>query len=136
MAKLAIDVVLLPSKEIIDRTIEFNKTLKNRSIALNKTTCVPHISLCMGVINSRDLKKISKILENISSNFSNDSLTINSYRDYPIEGSDPLYGFSITSSKALSDLQRKIMVELWPFLSYDINPKIFYIKLVFHKHLY
>jgi 2'-5' RNA ligase len=130
MTKIAIDVALLPSKEVMDLAIEFNKHLGKKSIntiMLNKTNCFPHISLCMGVIDSKDLKKISIIINRLITDFSNISLTIDSFKIYPMKNGDQLYSFNIEPSKKISDLQRKIMIELWSFLSYEVRPQMLYL---------
>ena len=50
MAKIAVDVVLLPSEEMMDKAIEINRELLKRfdnKIILNKENCLPHISLAI-----------------------------------------------------------------------------------------
>ncbi len=66
MAKIAIDVVLLPSEEMMNKAIEINKELlKNNEdkIILDKEKCLPHISLCMGCIEEDKIPEIKNILD-------------------------------------------------------------------------
>ena len=83
--KLAVDVVLLPSEEIVDKAIELNKELIkkfDKKIILNKENCLPHISLAMGCINENDLPAIEKILEEIAKQFPLLNLTlVNAYSE-------------------------------------------------------
>ena len=53
MPKIAIDVVLLPPEEIMDKAIEINRQLADDPIKLNKENCLPHVSLCMGVVEEK-----------------------------------------------------------------------------------
>jgi len=72
MDKIAIDIALLPSIEVIEKSIEINKILKgknNREIILSKEDCLPHISLAMGCISKEDIPKIKEELMNITCKF-------------------------------------------------------------------
>lgn len=60
MTKIAIDIVLLPPEEIMNKAIEINQQLADDGIKLNKKDCLPHISLCMGVISEEDLPEINQ----------------------------------------------------------------------------
>ena len=63
MNKTAIDVVLLPSEVMMAKAIEINrellKTFDNK-IILDIKNCLPHISLCMGVVSNEDIQKSRK----------------------------------------------------------------------------
>ena len=70
MAKIAVDIVLLPAEQIMDRAIEINRELLRQcpdKISLNKNNCLPHISLAMGCIDDRDIIDIERILRTIAS---------------------------------------------------------------------
>lgn len=67
--KLAVDIVLLPPTEIMEHAIEINKTFVDDPIQLHFKNCLPHISLCMGVMDEVDLLKVSKELEKIGEEF-------------------------------------------------------------------
>jgi len=65
MRKIAIDVALLPSKEMMDKAIEINKELLKKyedKIILDKEKCLPHISLCMGCIDEDRIPEVKQIL--------------------------------------------------------------------------
>ena len=76
MAKIAIDVVLLPPENIMDNAIEINKQFADDPIKLNKENCLPHISLCIGVLEEENFPKIEEIINEISKQFSKLFLTI------------------------------------------------------------
>jgi 2'-5' RNA ligase len=112
MAKIAIDVVLLPPEEIMDQAIEINKKLKDDPIQLNKKNCLPHISLCMGLMDQKDFEKIKKILLDISKDFSGLNLNINKI-------CNEKKSFKILYNEQLQKLHEKIMINLSPYLTYD-----------------
>jgi len=68
MAKLAIDIALLPPEEVMDLAIELNRQLTDGNI-LNKTDHLPHISLCIVGINKEDLFAIEKGIVEIAKKF-------------------------------------------------------------------
>lgn len=114
MSKIVIDVVLIPFEDILDKAIEINSQLANDPIKLNKKNCLPHISLCMGVVEEKNLLKIREILEKLSLNFSKISLTINKI--------DIMHScFNVKNSKDLQKLHETIVTKLEPYLSYDAS---------------
>jgi hypothetical protein len=112
MAKIAIDIVLLPPEEIMDQAIEINKKLKDDPIKLNKINCLPHISLCMGLMNENDFEKIKNIILEISKDFFKLNLKINKICNQSIS-------FKISYNQNLQKLHEKIMLKLFPYLTYD-----------------
>ena len=72
MSRIAIDIVLLPSKKMMNTIIEINKELlrTNRNkIILGTKTNLPHISLCMGGIDENEVPKIISVINEISKSF-------------------------------------------------------------------
>jgi hypothetical protein len=66
--KKAINIMLLPSEEMMDNAIKINEELIkyfDRKIVLNKNTCFPHISIARSCIEDKDVSKIEKILKTI-----------------------------------------------------------------------
>ena len=112
MAKIAIDVVLLPPENIMDKAIEINKQFADDPIELNKENCLPHISLCMGVLEEENLSKINEIINEISKQFSKLFLTIDKISSEHV-------CFEIENNESLQKLHEEIMTKLSPYLSYD-----------------
>ncbi len=112
MAKIAIDVVLLPPEEIMNKAIEINKKLVDDPIKLNKESCLPHISLCMGTIEEKSLPKIKETIDKIASSFPKLSLTIN-------EINEEHTTFDIEKTEILQKLHETVMEKLEPYLSYN-----------------
>ncbi len=112
MAKIAINIVLLPPEKIMDKAIEINKQFANDPIKLNKENCLPHISLCMGVLEEENLPKIEEIINQISKQFSKLFLTINKISSKHVS-------FEIENNGAIQNLHEEIMMQLSPYLSYN-----------------
>ena len=112
MAKIAIDVVLLPPENIMDKAIEINSQFADDPIKLNKENCLPHISLCMGVVEGKNLPKINEIIDEISKQFSKLFLTIDK-----ISGEHVC--FEVKKNENLQKLHEEIMTRLSLYLSYD-----------------
>ena len=112
MSKIAIDIALLPPEEIMDKAIEINNQLAGDLIKLNKKSCLPHISLCMGVAKEENLLKIKEVINEIEKDFSELSLTVSKINDEHI-------CFEIKNNEDLQKLHEAIMTKLLPYLSYD-----------------
>ncbi|MBU1038666.1 2'-5' RNA ligase family protein [Patescibacteria group bacterium] len=112
MPQLAIDIVLLPPEEVMDKAIAINNQLSGDAIRLNKLDCLPHISLCMGVVREEDLEKVKQIINQIGQNYKPLPLTINK-----IDGKHVC--FEIVNTKELQSLHEAIMTKLEPYLSYN-----------------
>ncbi|HUV63905.1 MAG TPA: hypothetical protein VMW24_08405, partial [Sedimentisphaerales bacterium] len=79
MARIAADIVLLPSEEMMDKAIEANQELLKQcsdNIRLNKKDCLPHISLAMGCIEEIDVVNIEKALRKIAKNHNPGPLSV------------------------------------------------------------
>ena len=69
---IAIDVVLLPPPEVMEKVVEINKEIVSKGskdIVLDKEKCLPHITLAMGCIKEEELKVIQKVIEEVSRSF-------------------------------------------------------------------
>ena len=132
MAKIAIDVVLLVSEEMMDETIKRNKELLNNfgnKIILNKIDCLPHISLAMGVIDEKDMSKIGLILKEILQEFSIMKLIAESVKINPLSVGGNISSFKIKNIPELQRLHEEIMSKLKKYLSYDVEKPMFYTEV-------
>lgn len=112
MTKIAIDIVLLPPGNIMDEAIRINSQFTHDPIKLNKENCLPHISLCMGVIEEENLPKIKEVIDEIVKKSSKLLLTMDKI-------SDEYVCFEIKNNKNLQKLHEEIMTRLSSYLSYD-----------------
>jgi 2'-5' RNA ligase len=80
MSKKAIDIVLLPSEEMMDTAIAINQELLQRGepkkMVLNKSDCLPHISILMGCVAETELPVISRLLNDIAAKYTTFHLQI------------------------------------------------------------
>ena len=129
MAKIAIDVVLLPSEVMADKAIEMNRELlksNDRKIVLHKENCLPHISLCMGIIQKEDLTAVKSNLESIVKGFSPFQLIAEDIEAVPIQTGKKFSMLKISKPSSLQSLHELVMKNLWKYLSYDIDVSMFY----------
>jgi len=69
MNNIAIGIVLLPNEEMIESVIQLNDKLNNDQLILSKECNLPHISLVMGVVKSKDIRNIKLTLQEIANSF-------------------------------------------------------------------
>jgi len=112
MSQIAIDIVLLPPEDIMDQAIAINKQLLDDPIILDKENCLPHISLCMGVIAEKQLSQLKEIIDQISKQYKAFPLTIN-------KNNGRRSCFEIQNDKELQRLHESIMHATQSYLSYD-----------------
>ncbi len=124
MSKIAIDVVLVPSKEMTDKAIEINQELINNfepKIILDKDKCLPHISLCMGCIDEEEIPELKEILDGIAQNFSKFDLVAEKLEPYTVPALGVFSGLEVKNTKELQALHEEIMQKFWKFLSYEVE---------------
>lgn len=123
MAKIAINIVLLPSKEMALKIIEINKELlktNENKIVLGTLVNQPHISLCMGGVHEEELPQISKSIDEISNNFTpfnfQGKLSIQETQDH-----EKILWLKIEKKNKIQKIHETLMKNLWKYLNYDIE---------------
>lgn len=131
MTKIAIDVALIPSEEMMEKAIEINKELlktNDDKIVLGKEQNLPHMTLCMGALEESDIPKVEKILSEIAPQFSALQLEVVSPAlSEPVEGRKISY-LKIETTEELQRLHEAVMKRMLPLLTYDDVT----IEMVFH----
>ena len=110
---IAIDVVLLPPGEVMDKAIEINNPLED-PIVLNKNNCLPHITLFFGTAEQSEIANINNILEEIASSTPALKLTI-----FQINGEHS--AFDIKKTPELKKLQTTIFQRLSCWFIFTID---------------
>jgi len=131
MAKIAIDIVLLPPEEIMDKAIEINQELLEKfpkKTILDKQKCIPHISLAMGVVEESKLSKVEEILREISKGFQPLSLTITNIKAGITPSGLKFCGFQIERTTELQALHETVMKKLQTICTYDVTLDMLYSK--------
>jgi 2'-5' RNA ligase len=129
MNKTAIDVVLLLSPSMTAKAIEINaellKTFDDK-IILDAEHCLPHISLCMGVVSNEDLPEIMKILSDVVRETSIFELTANEISVGTTPTGEKVSGLTINRTEDLQKLHESIIQNLRSLLSYEVDVSMLY----------
>ena len=128
MSKIAIDIVLLPSKEMVDNAIKLNKKIAlhgKTEFELNTTNRVPHITLSMSCIEESNLNKIKNILSDISKNYSTFHLTIENFRIENLKDDKKYISLNIQDNAEIKKLHKEIMTKLQPYFTYNSSEGMF-----------
>jgi len=129
MSKIAVDVVLLPSDEMMDKTIRANAELVEKfgsKIVLNKENCLPHISLAMGCIDQRDIAPIGRLLELVAKESPLGELTVTGIRTSTNARGEKVSVFEVEKTRDLQSLHEKIMRKMTPYFSCDVTNEMIY----------
>lgn len=130
MTKIAIDVVLLPSEEMMDKAIKINEELLKdyeNKIILHKENCLPHISLCMGCIDEKDLPKAKEILDDIANEFKQMDLVAEDIEAEIIPTGKKVSGLNIKKTDEVQKIHEIVMGKLFHLLTYNAE-----IEMVFN----
>ncbi len=123
MTKIAINIVLLPSKEMVSKIIEINKELlktnKNK-IILGKTVNQPHISLCMGGVNKIEIPQIIKSINEISNNFTQFNFE-GKLSVQATSADEKISWLEIINKDKIQKIHETVMKTIWKYLNYDIE---------------
>ena len=127
MAKIAVDVVLLPSEEVTNRAIEANKGLLKQyadRIILDKENCLPHISLAMGCMDEQDIPDIEKILHIIAGKYNPGQLNIAGINIGTNALGKKVSAFEVEKTERLQSLHEEVMGRMMPYFSYDVTAEM------------
>lgn len=129
MAQYAVDIVLLPSDEMMQRSVELNRKLVKINppkIELNMENCIPHISLSMGVLNESDLERFKREMDLLSRRHS--PLLLKCVGIYAVEipTGEKVAGIAIETSKELYDLHKDVMTVSNRYLKATAVPEMVY----------
>lgn len=124
MSKISIDIVLLPDGAMAEQAINVSRLLAqnfNDSILLDKETCLPHISLVLGVIEETDLPLIYQILEDIAHEFNPIKLVADIYQFKRISTGDLHSSYNIEKNPELKRIFETVVSRLRSFLTFDAD---------------
>ncbi len=129
MSKKAVDVVLLPTAQIVYKVIELNTQLVEKfgaRIALNEEYCLPHVSLAMGCIEEGDTSEITDILMDIAKANPIGELRITGVRISQNARGENVSAFEIDRTPKLQKLHEEITKAMEPYFSYDVTEDMIY----------
>jgi len=129
MGRKAVDVVLLPTEAMMDRVIEANRKLIEKSdkkIVLNKKNCLPHISLAMGCVDESDIAAIGKVLQTIARECSLGDLTVTDIQIAADSAGEKVSVFEVEKTRQLQLFHEKAMGKLTGYLSSEVTGDMIY----------
>ena len=127
MAKIAVDVALLPSEGMTNQAIKANKELLRQypdRIILHKESCLPHISLAMGCINEYDIPDIEKILQTIAEKYHPGQLSVLGINIGTNSLGEKVSSFEVKKTERLLFLHEEIMRIMMPYFSHDVTAEM------------
>ena len=127
MAKIAVDVVLLPSEEVTNQAIEANKELLGQyadRIILDKENCLPHISLAMGCMDEQNIPDIEKILHIIADKYNPGQLKVPGINVGTNSLGEKVSAFEVEKTERLLSLHEEVMRRMTPYFSYDVTAEM------------
>ena len=128
--KIAVDVVLIPPEEILRLAIDTNKTFPEsvtENYVLDLQTCIPHLTLLMGLISKRQLPEVGRRLALLAEKFSTLDLKITGIKTSAQPNGKILSGLEIEKSKELQKFHEAIVAEMSSVFTYDtVQKEMFY----------
>ncbi len=118
--KRAIDVVLIPPDEVIEKLISINRQAGEDVWGpLGQDDYIPHISLAMGCVKESELAAVREIVEKVAGKFGSISIVLDKlyFADKP--GGDRNYAIGAKKSLLLQELHESMMKALQNYLYYD-----------------
>lgn len=120
--KIAVDVVLIPPDEILQLAIDINKTFpdtREENYVLDAKTCVPHITLLMGLITKEQVSEVGRKLGAIAEKFSALTLTITHIKNWTRPDGKILSSLEIEKTPELQKLHEVILEAMSSIFTYD-----------------
>ncbi len=133
MRQIAADVVLLPDEAMMSRAMEINRQLiasHRPEIVLNRTDCLPHISLAMGGIDETDVTIIQKRLESLAEKTSVRQLRIMGVIASVNARGETTSLLDVDRTEELQALHELVMGEMTPFFRYEVSEAMIYDDVV------
>ncbi len=122
VARIAVDVVLIPPNEVIELATGLNNSFpasEAYDFVLNERTCIPHITLSMGIIAEEQLPEVNRRLGLLAQRYSALDLTIGEVSLSKRPDGRVMSGLEIMKTKALEELHLAVLAALSDLFTYD-----------------
>lgn len=136
MEKLAVDFVLLPPKETMEKAIEVNGHLLSKALSGERKIVlgqnpggmvgIPHISLSMGVIYRNELDVIKRETYDVSKSFDPLRLRIKGLELEMLENGKKVSYYQVEKTSELQELHERLMRGLSDYVGYDATIDMMY----------
>ena len=129
--KIAVDVVILPPNDVMDKIIAINKQAATAGLAwgpLGKDDFLPHLSLAMGCVQHDSLETVKSVIEAVSNKF--EPILIELYELYYADMPDnaKMYCLRAKNVPELQRLHENLVIELQQHFSYDCTKETLFSK--------
>jgi 2'-5' RNA ligase len=128
--KIAIDTVLIPPDDVLQLAIDINKTFSNtaaESYVLDLKTCIPHITLLMGLIMRDQLSEVCHKLDSIAKKSPPLNLQITGTHISTRPDGKVLSTLVIENTVELQKLHEAILNEMSSIFTYEgVQKEMFY----------
>ncbi len=137
MGRKAVDVVLLPDEAMTNRAIEANTELVRKygmdstgspqaEIVLDKSNCLPHISLAMGCIEDSDISAAGKVLEEIAEQNPAGELKVVGVQVTENAKGEKVSVFKVERTQQLRSIHERVSQKLAKYFSFDVTRNMIY----------
>jgi hypothetical protein len=130
-SKIAVDVVLLPPDDVMDKIIAVNEQAATKGLAwgpLKKDDFLPHLSLAMGCVEHDSLETLKSGVEAVASQFV--PMTVELFEFYYAEMPDDgkMYCLRAKNIPELQKLHENLVNKLQQHFSYDCTKETLFSK--------
>ena len=137
MGRKAVDVVLLPDEAMTNRAVEANTELVRKygmdstgspqaEIVLDKSNCLPHISLAMGCIEDSDISAAGKVLEEIAEQNPAGELKVVGVQVTEDTKGEKTSAFKVEKTQQLQSIHERVSQKLAKYFSFDVTRNMIY----------
>lgn len=128
--KIAVDIVILPPEEVMEKIIAINREAVKRNEAwgmLGSDDYFPHISLVMGGVRSDDLDKVNTIVDGIVKDYLPMKIELFEL-SHSKKSNSEMYFIRANKTEALQKLHESLMDSLKPYFFHDCTKESLYKK--------
>jgi len=127
---IAVDVVLIPPKEIVQLAVSINHGFPQtaaENYVLDGATCIPHVTLLMGLIARSQLPRVEAVLSACARQFSALSLYITGCHSTSRPDGKVMSSLMVDKTLELQQLHEAIVEAMNPIFSYDgVSKEMFF----------
>lgn len=116
--QLAVDVVLLPPKEVMQSVIGLISYTSNSVITLDTHSCLPHISLAMGVLRQDDIEAAKTLLHKIAKQHAAVNTSLVATKTQTIPGNLHISDVTVKTDEQFLSLQKDVLDTFEPLLTH------------------
>jgi len=130
MKKTAIDIVLLPPLGIMDKALKINRMLNELSgsntLVLDENSCIPHISVAMGTLNTAYIVEFYDSLADIAKKYLPYRAEYKGLATVKTSENEVFSGIDIIKDDCITELQEEIKDLLLSYNSDEITSDMVY----------